>query len=607
MLARIPIVAAATITRAMSRRMSHSFDSGEAIVEVQNSPKKLDVPLTPTRRPHMESRGDATTPRGGSSEPSWSEQWRDALGALWPWQLALIGVLLFTAGFSLPFADPDLPIHLATGEWIATHHGVPFVEPFAWTRGGAPFQAYSWAIELLYFELMAHAGPVGLSVLQGFIYVWLAGVMLLLGKAAGWNPWVVLLMVAGNLIVTLGTTPYVRPQAILLIAIPLVWALVYRSLDTRRLAPTLAALLAVSVFLSNTHLLFPLALAPCVLLLTRPPADRKRLLLVPGAIVLGWFLSPYALHWPAVFALNFARNAVLGPPSGINEYKPGFQMVMTGMEGSTAIGLLLSFLPWVVVGKLDVKERLLHGLLWLGGLVLFALALRSLVVWWLVTIPMSGIALSLARTPRVPVVRTAQRAIVLVIFALVAAAGLETWEDPALRSGDVNTRYLPSINAKMIEPLARWLECNTRGDGRLVTTFNFGGYFPWRLPRLSESIDGRTIFPDSVARAETYFTPSKREIPLQPWRTADVAIFPVTLPVAAVLDSARGWHRVAMTNQLEGPSRMIGIWVSDAWWRRAGVGPSPRHALPVMQSLDPRATSCAALVADGPSGGVGSP
>ena len=114
-------------------------------------------------------------------------------------------MLLFVAGFSLPFADPDLPIHLATGEWIAKHHAVPYVEPFAWTRPGAPFLAYSWAIELAYYEVMAHVGPLGLSVLQGMVYVGLAAVMLVLGRAAGWNPWVMILMAAANLIVAVGS------------------------------------------------------------------------------------------------------------------------------------------------------------------------------------------------------------------------------------------------------------------------------------------------------------------------------------------------------------------------------------------------------------------
>ena len=139
--------------------------------------------------------------------PSWREQWRDTLGPGWQWQLALFGVLLFVAGASLPFADPDLSIHLATGEWIAKHRAVPFVEPFAWTRPGAPFQAYSWAIEYLYFFLISHFGPAGLNVLQGFVFVALAAVMLVLGHAARWNPWATLVMVFANLIVALGATP----------------------------------------------------------------------------------------------------------------------------------------------------------------------------------------------------------------------------------------------------------------------------------------------------------------------------------------------------------------------------------------------------------------
>lgn len=537
------------------------------------------------------------------TQPDWNTQWRDALGSTWKWQLALIGLLLFVAGFSLPFADPDLSIHLATGEWIAKHHALPWVEPFAWTRAGAPFQAYSWAIELLYYWLMAHFGPLGLSAFQGVVYVALAAVMVVLGKAAGWNPWVILLMVAGNLIVTLGATPYVRPQSVLLIGTPLIWALVYHSLDTKRLGLVLAGLVAVSATLANTHLLFPIAIAPCVLLLTQPPADRRRIVLVPLAIVAGWLLTPNVLHWPAIFALNFAPNPVLGPPSGINEYKPGFLMMIVGDSGSLALCVMLTILPWAVAGKLDIKGRILYGVMWLGGLLLFALAVRSLLVWWLVTIPIAGIALSQAKTPSLPVVRTAQRAIVLVIFAIIAAAGLESWENPALRAGDMRSRYLPSVSAKSLEPLAKWLDCNTRHEagGRLVTTFNYGGFVPWRLPYLSESIDGRTIFPDSVARPETYFTPFKRELPLQPWRTAELAIFPVQFPVAAVLDTARGWHRVAITSQVEGPARMIGLWVTESWWQRAGIGELPKHLLPLMQSLEPRSATCESLVVRAPA------
>jgi hypothetical protein len=525
----------------------------------------------------------------------WSDQWREALGPFWQWELALFAVLLFVTGLSLPFADPDLSIHLATGEWIARHHAVPFVEPFAWTRPGAPFQAYSWAIETLYFVVLSHWGPMGLSVLQGFVYVLLAAVMVILGKAARWNPWATFVMVAANLTVALGATPYVRPQVVLLIILPLIWALVYRSLDTQRIGWTLAGLFGASAVLANTHLLFPLAAAPCVLLLTQPPADRKRIALVPAAIVAGWFVSPYALHWVEVYRLNFAPNALFGPPTGINEYKPGYLMMLIGGNSSLALAILLTFLPWAAAPRLDSKARILYGLLWLAGLLMFALAVRSMVVWWLVVIPLCSIVLSQLQTPTTPIVLTAQRAIVPALFIVVALEAMEAWLDPSLRAGNVASRYLPSTNAKSIEPLARWLDCFTRHDvgGRLVTTFNYGGYVPWRLPYLSESIDGRVIFADSVSRPETYFVPTSRNIPLQPWRTADLAIFPVSLPVAAVLDTATGWHKAAITSQLEGPARMIGLWVTDRWWRRAGKIRLPRAPLPAMHSLDPRRATCA--------------
>ncbi len=229
---------------------------------------------------------------------------------------------------------------------------------------------------------------------------------------------------------------------------------------------------------------------------------------------------------------------------------------------------------------------------------MFALAVRSLIVWWVVSLPLMAMLFSFLPAPTLPVVRTAQRAIVLVIFAIVAAAGLETWLNPGLRAGNATQRFLPSMTAGATEPLFRWLECNTRDSvrGRLVTTFNYGGYVPWRLPRLSESIDGRTFFPDSVARAEAYFTPTARDFPLQPWRSADLAILPVKLPVAPILDTAAGWRKIAITNQISGPSAMIGLWVTERWWAEAGTSPLPHSLLPVMHSLEPRAAQCAQLV-----------
>jgi hypothetical protein len=216
-------------------------------------------------------------------------------------------------------------------------------------------------------------------------------------------------------------------------------------------------------------------------------------------------------------------------------------------------------------------------------LLMFALATRALVVWWLLIIPSAGVAIEALPPATLPVLRTAQRAAVVAIFACVALLGIDDLRDPWMQAGGRSLRVLPSLNAHSIEPIADWLDCNVRpgASGRLVTIFNYGGYIPWRLPYLSESVDGRTIFPDSVARAETYFPPNRSKIPLPPWRTADLAIAPLNFPIASVLDSASGWRRVAITSQMDGKASIIGLWITDRWWKRAGVRPLSASVTPL--------------------------
>ena len=513
----------------------------------------------------------------------WARDWRDTLGPFWQAQLAFFSACLFAAGATLALADPDLPIHIATGEWIVRHHALPVVEPWAWTRAGAPFQAYSWLPETIYYLTLAHIGPVGLHILQGLVYVALGAAIVVLARVAHWKAWTTIVMAAIQLIVALGTTPYLRPQAILAIAMPLAWALVLRARDATRLTWELPALFALSVVVANSHLLVPITLAPCVVLLTRVPTHQRRVLTIPLAIIAGWFITPYALHWVAIYRLNLAPNALLRPPSPIAEYKPGFTTAVTAGVSSLFVSFGFVLLPWVAAPRYTRREQALHGFLWLGGLLLFAAAVRSLIVWWLLITPSAAVALELLPRATLPTLRTAQRAIVVVIFASVALLGIDDLRDPWMSVGTLPSRELPTMNARSIEPIAEWLDCsvNPRAGGRLVTIFNYGGYIPWRLPYLSESIDGRTIFPDSVAKAETYFPPNRAGIPLQPWRTADLAIAPVGFPIAAVLDTALGWHKVAITSQMDGKATMIGLWVTDRWWRRAGLVPLPRHLMPL--------------------------
>ena len=513
----------------------------------------------------------------------WRDNWRETLGPAWPALLAFFIVCLFVGGFTTPLSDADLPMHLALGEWIVGHRAVPFVEPFAWTRLGEPFFAYSWGPDVAYYAAFAAFGPNGVHALHGLVLAFAGLAVGLLGAAARWTGWTTLLAAALHIVVGVGVVPTLRPQGILLVVVPLAWAAAMRLRDGDGSFRWGTVLLVCAAIAANSHLFFPLTAAPGVVLLTRSPVSRQRVAMAGCAIVGGWLLSPYGLHWLDVFQLNFERHALYTSPSPIDEHTPGFSALTQGGGTGLLVVPLLLVLPWLTVTRLEPRARGLYGLLWTAGLFSFGTAIRGLLPWWLTTLPLTGIALGMLTAPATPLVLTAQRAVVTAIFGAMALVGGGRNADPWEEAGTLQSRRLPSAAASGIEPIAEWLDCHLMptAQGRLLTTFNFGSYARWRLPQLSESIDGRTIFPDSAAAAEAYFLPVRRTLPLPPWRSADLAIVPVSYPVAGVLDTATAWRRVATTADRNGPAAIIGLWVRRDWWAQAGAGELPPRSVPL--------------------------
>jgi hypothetical protein len=523
--------------------------------------------------------------------PRWRDDWRATLGPYWAPLLAAFVACLFVGGATVPLSDADLPMHLALGEWIAQRRAVPFVEPFAWTRAGEPFYAYSWGMELLYYTLLRTFGPIGLHLLQG-LSVALAGVAVwYLGAVARWSGWTTLLMAALNLIVGVGIVPALRPQGVLSVVLPLAWALMIRVREAERPGGALAGLFACAGVAANSHLFFPLTALPGVVLLMDAQVNWRRVGFVAVVTLAGWMCSPYGFYWLDVYRLNFEPHALYSSPSPVDEYTPGFTALFTGGGTALLVVPLLLALPWITASRLSVRERT-YGLLWVIGLILFGVAIRGLLPWWLLAMPMTATALGRLAAPQTPIVLTTQRAVVAAIFGATAMFGGGTIGDPWQKAGTVETRRLPSSAASGIEPFAQWLDCNVKrnASGRLLTTFNFGSYSKWRMPQFSESNDGRTIFPDSAAAAETYFLPVRQSLPLPPWRSADLAIVPLGFPVAAVLDTASTWQRVATTADRNGPASIIGLWVNKGWWAEAGKTPLPSSR--VMLFHRPDAPAC---------------
>lgn len=520
---------------------------------------------------HSLFRSERTQPR-----KLWIEIWQEAFGPWWGGYLALFGILLFATGSLLPLADPDLGIHLATGEWIVGRGVLPYTEPFAWTRFGEPFYASSWLLEVLYFKLLWFGGAWALQLFQGLQFLAIGVAVAAMGRAFGWRPWTVIGVTLGSVGVSLGVVPFVRPYLVLMYIMPAAWALAYQAREAERLKWYALAFAALGALASNTHFLFPITAVPFVLFITERPRQRQTLIVIPAALVAGWLINPYALHLIHVLRLNVGQNLMLTAPMSVQDLAAGFQVAMRAMDWRTVLALYLGVLPWVIARRMSPFERQMHGALWLIGLVLFASVARALPLWWLLSLPMVGGSLELLPAP-VPRWNGVARIVLVSCAALMMLSREDSLGDPQLRSGGVGRRYLPSVASRSVEPLARWLQCHTRklAHGRVTTIASYGSFVVWRLPGYSQSIDGRTMFADSVAASEVYLKPPVRAVPVAPWKNADLAIVPTMTSLAPVLDSASAWHRVATTSTLDGPATSIGLWVRDEWWAVNGKGALP--------------------------------
>ena len=492
-----------------------------------------------------------------------ADAWTTELGPHWTRWVPLGALLLFALGVTAPLSDMDLPMHLATGAWIVHHHAVPFVEPFAWTRSGAPYYAYSWLPELIYYLLYTHAGPLALRVLQGLTFLAGGASLVWLARVAGWRAWTALYLVFLSILPAILIAASIRPQALLFPLVILAWGCGLRILEADRPAPWAAALALVAAAAANSHLLFPLTALPCAIAISRTPIAWRRTSLITTALVAGWLASPYALHWGAIFQLYFGHNVLLDYPQRILEFMSGFRLAKWSPICLILV-VLLANIPWAFRdGDATPRERVVLGLLWFIGLFGFGLAGRALLVWWLAALP--ALALVIDRLP--PLRVGAQRRVALVTMAalpLVLVIGFVRHTE-SLRAG------LASPAVESVDPLASWLESHARpvGRPRVLTTFNFGSYLTWRMPGYSMSVDGRSIFPDSAAAPDAFRSSEDGPTPLGPWQSADIAIVPLHYPVATVLDTAHAWVRVAAVPAGRKVGLATGLWVRRSWLETA--------------------------------------
>ncbi len=488
-------------------------------------------------------------------------------------------------------------MHLAIGHWIVQHRALPTVEPFAWTRAGSPFFAYSWLMELAMYWLGDATGKIGLRLLEGVMVAGSAASMIVLGWAARWDSRTSLLMAALHVFVLGALVSSVRPQTTVFILVPLAWAFGYRALYSSQPGRALVGLGLISAIAVNTHLFFPMTAAPWLLWLVEPPKERWRAYSVIAVTVAGWLLTPYAFMWTRMFATSFHPNLMLLFPTPVKEAQPGF-VAMGTHWALVPLALFMLSIPLLWSdGWPSRSSRFVWGIAWMAGLIAFAIAARLLLVWWLLVLPLvAGNVHAIAswllanedqgrRLWRITAVWSL--CTLLLMSGGLFDPGAWSFENP------VAGHRLAPMRQHGLDQLAGWLECNTRATatGRVFTVFNYGSALTWRLASYSMSIDGRTIFPDSVAKAEVYNRPLTERVSYGPWRSADLAILPIGGAIDDVIRSAQQWHQIGIVD-LEDSG--VALWVTEPWWSRWGITALPQYPLSVLAN-PPANAGCAGI------------
>lgn len=503
--------------------------------------------------------------------PSGSRDWSESFGRLWKLDLTIMAIVVILFGAIRPLGDPDLPMHLAIGEWIVRHRAVPFVEPFSWTAVGQPYYAYSWLPQTTYFLVFSEFGNYGLRALQGVLVLASACSALTLARAEGWRPSIGIMLGGFNLIVGAFFVAMLRPQAILLITMPLLWAMFVHVARGTANWRHVAVIFLASALTANSHLFFAVTLAPAVLLWVHRRLRQRLSIASIVGVLAGWMASPYSPYWLSIFRHNFGRHALTSYPSPISEMQPGFALMLQPPLGPLPLLVALMLLvPWLLDERyVSGRKRIFAAAYWIVGVVLFGYAVRLFVVWWVLAIlPFGWALLRVASATEEAPPRLGFRLFGLVACVTIIGAQLVRTREQRALEGSTTERSLPTFGARPAEGVASWLLANTRPNakGRIMTSFSFGSYLTWRLPGYSASIDSRGLQPDSVTAAEAVVSAAAREYPLGPWRSADLAILPVRYRAAAVLDTASGWQRVLTVPGQPVVADSAALWVKSEWW-----------------------------------------
>ncbi len=236
-----------------------------------------------------------------------------------------VALTILVAALFLPqvLNDGDTWWHLALGDWILAHHGVPHAGVFSFTRAATPWQADEWLSELIMSTAYALAdwrGLIAVCALAVAAAVWSVGQSA--ARHLRGPPLALLLAIGASL---LAPGLLARPHLLALPALAIWTAGLSRARENDRAPPLL--LLPLMTLWANLHGSFAFGIAligPFGLeaLLSAPPQARLRVFrdwsLFGLGSVCASMINPYGVH-----GLLFPVKLILMPSLAyVSEWRP---------------------------------------------------------------------------------------------------------------------------------------------------------------------------------------------------------------------------------------------------------------------------------------------
>jgi hypothetical protein len=465
----------------------------------------------------------------------------------------VLPVVLFLGLFAMAardVVDPDVWWHLETGQYISEHTRVPRVDPFSYTRGGAPWVAHEWLADLLLYGIQRVAGWGALIVLFAAI---VTASFFVLYLRCGSRPGLAGLI---TLLAACATMPLwgVRPQILSLLLTSLWLLLLERSeRDPKLLWWTLPLML----LWVNLHAGFALGLALSAVFLAGEWIEGLRRKSARGGMApSGISPNPGPLR---LAALIFLLDLLLVPlnPNGPRLFDYPLETLR-----STA---MQSYIAEWASPNFHQLESLPLLVLVLASFVILAWTRSPMRQRDFLLLPVSLFA-SLVSIRLIPF-------FVLIAAPLLArqwAGALPSRSGNFSKSSSTSTALHALLNAGMILTLALFAVVHTiqvihrqpqavaqafperavaflqshPGLGPIFNHYDWGGYLIWKLyPETRVFIDGRAdLYGDSMLDpfASTYQFKGDWRRPLERWDIHTVLV-PSHSALAVGLGNAPGW------------------------------------------------------------------